>query len=153
MTLSESLYKLAGRAKEAEQKAERAQHRAAEDFQGARADLEKEINEARVSAETQAKHLRESAKASPDMVMWDQQQEAWNSHVAKVRNDIEGKKAELEGKKFELDVKKAKRHADHAERDAAWAIDYAYAALEEADYSVLRAIVARANAEDLASSA
>jgi hypothetical protein len=106
-----------------------------------------------VSAETQAKQLRESAKASPDMVLWDQQQEAWNSHVAKVRNDIEEKKAEFEGKKSELDVKKAERHADHAERDAAWAIDYAYAALEEADYSVLRAIVARANAEDVASSA
>jgi hypothetical protein len=87
------------------------------------------------------------------MVLWDQQQEAWNSHVAKVRNDIEEKKAEFEGKKSELDVKKAKKHADHAERDAAWAIDYAYAALEEADYSVLRAIVARADAEDVASSA
>jgi hypothetical protein len=43
-----------------------------------------------------------------------------------------------------------RRRADDAEADALFAIDYAYATVEEAEYAVLDAISARMEAEDRA---
>ena len=37
-----------------------------------------------------------------------------------------------------------------SEKDASFAVDYAYAAIEEAEYAVLDARLARMNADDLA---
>ena len=55
--------------------------------------------------------LRDSAKASQDKISawWDQQQEAWNSHLAKVRQNVDEKKAEH-------DAKRAAKRAENAER-------------------------------------
>jgi len=144
MALSDDLYKLADRAKEAEQKVQQAQKNAAEDSLAAKADLNNIVDASRASAEAQGAKLRESAKASKDKlsVWWDQQQEAWNTHLAKVRHDIDDKKAEH-------DVKKAERNAEDAEVDAEFAVDYAYAAIEEAEYSALDAIQKRAKAEEV----
>jgi len=145
--LSESLYRLAERAKLAEQKAEQAQKQAAGDARAARAELEKSVDDAGASAEAQARKLRESAKESPDKVSgwWEEQQEAWNVHLAKARQGIEQKKGKL-------DAKMAEKRAEDAEADADFAGDFAYGAIEEAEYSVLDAILARAEAEDVRSS-
>ena len=43
-----------------------------------------------------------------------------------------------------------RRRADHAEADAIAAVDFASAALEEAEYAVLDARLARMEADDLA---
>ena len=51
-----------------------------------------------------------------------------------------------------MNLKAAQRAADSAEDDAAWAIDYAYAAIDEADYAVLQAMLARMDADALAGS-
>jgi hypothetical protein len=48
---------------------------------------------------------------------------------------------------------KAQHNADNAEGDALFAIDYAYAAIEEAEYAVLDASLARMKADELAASA
>jgi hypothetical protein len=148
MTLSENLYKLADRAKEAEQRAQQAQQQAAEDVHKAKADLEKTVNDSRVSAEAQGTKLRDSAKASQNKISawWDQEQETWNAHLGKVRRNIDERKAER-------DAKKAETRAENAEADAEFAIDYAYAAIGEAEYVVLDAILARAEAEDAAAGA
>ena len=50
-------------------------------------------------------------------------------HIAKIRADIESKKTEHGSDKVE-------KHAEHAERDASFAIEYAFAAIEEAEYAV-----------------
>ena len=136
MTLSDNLYRLADRAKEAEAKAAKAQENAARNAKQARADLEQSVNESRASAEAQAAKFRDDAKASKDKLSawWDQQQEAWNAHLAKVREDMDQRKSEH-------DVKHANRRADRAEADAEFAVDYAYAALEEAEYAVLDAFL------------
>jgi vacuolar-type H+-ATPase subunit I/STV1 len=142
--LSESLYRLAERAKLAEQKAEQAQKQAAGDARAARAELEKSVDDAGASAEAQARKLRENAKASQDKVSrwWEEQQEAWNEHLDKARQGIEQKKGKL-------DAKMAAKRAEDAEADADFAVDFAYGAIEEAEYSVLDAILARAEADDI----
>jgi hypothetical protein len=56
-------------------------------------------------------------------------------------------------KKAEHDLASAQRDADWAESDAVNAVDFALAAAEEAEYAVLDAALARANADAMASSA
>jgi hypothetical protein len=139
MATSDMLHKLTDRAKQAEQKA-------ADARQQAKADLEKTVNSSRASAQAEAAKLRESAKASQGKLStrWDEQQQAWNAHIAKMHQSIDEKKERHE-------AKEAEKRAESAEADASFAIDYAYAAIEEAEYSVLDAILARANADEAAS--
>jgi hypothetical protein len=59
----------------------------------------------------------------------DNLQRSWNENIASIRNAVDDRKAEY-------DVKAAQRKADRADDDAAFAIDYAYAAIEEAEYAV-----------------
>jgi len=47
-------------------------------------------------------------------------------------------------------VKAAQRKADQADDDAAFAVEFAYAAIEEADYAVLDARLAHMEADDVA---
>ena len=138
MTASDNLAKLSERAKQAEEKAAKAAGQA-------RADLETTVNESRVSAQAQADKLRANVEASKDEVSawWNDVQTSWGAHVEKVR-------ASIDAKKEAHDVKQAERRADNAESDALIAIDYAYATLEEAEYAVLDAILARAEADEAA---
>ena len=48
------------------------------------------------------------------------------------------------------DLKSAQKAADRAEDDAVFAIDYAYAAVDEAEYAVLDAMLTRMDADALA---
>jgi hypothetical protein len=56
----------------------------------------------------------------------------------------------IDAKKAELAAKSAARSADIAEEDALFAIDYAYATIEEAEYAALDAVLARMDADELA---
>jgi hypothetical protein len=73
-------------------------------------------------------------------------QRSWSEHVAKVREDLESRKAEH-------DVHKAQRQADDAEDYASFAVDLAYSAVVEAEYAALDAVLARMDAEQLSSQA
>jgi hypothetical protein len=55
-----------------------------------------------------------------------------------------------EERKAAHDLKAAERAAESADEDASYAIDYAYAAIEEAQYSVLEAELAHRHADELA---
>jgi hypothetical protein len=138
MDASDKLYKLAGRAKQAEQKATEAKRQA-------KADLEVAVAKSRTSAQAQATKLRETARASKGDLSswWDEQQQAWNTHIERMRRTVDEKKAEHEAMKVE-------RRAEHAEADASFAIDFAFAAIEEAEYAVLDAILARETADEQA---
>jgi hypothetical protein len=137
MALSDELAKLATRAKQAETRAAAAQKKA-------RNDLETDVSAARASASAQADKLRATAEAGEGKVSdwWSGVQKAWSEHVDAVRADIDDRKDKH-------DRAEARRAADDAEDDAQYAIDYAYAAVEEAEYAVLNAELARMESDQL----
>jgi hypothetical protein len=141
MALSDQLASLAARAKQAETRAAAAQRKA-------KGDLETDISAVRASAEAQAQKLRETAEAGEGKISdwWTDVQKTWNDHIAAVREDIDDKKAKHE-------LHEAQYAADMAEGDASYAIDYAYAAVEEAEYAVLQAELARMDADELEAAA
>jgi len=138
MAVSDQLTKLAARAKEAEDRAAAAQGKA-------RADLERDVDNSRTSAQEQAEKLRATADAQKGKlsIWWNDLQRSWDEHIEKMRSDIDERRAEH-------DVDRAQRRAENAEDDADFAIDYAYAAIEEAEYAVLDASLARMDADELA---
>jgi hypothetical protein len=135
MALSDQLTKLAARAKEAENHAAAAKSKA-------RAQLEQDVKTARESAKAQADQLRKTAEANKGQISdwWDGVQKSWNDFIATARQNIDEKRGEH-------DQNVANRAADNAEDDAAFAIDYAYGAIEEAEYAVLDATLARMDAD------
>jgi hypothetical protein len=134
--LADELTKLAARAQEAEARAKAARDET-------RAELEQDIDSARASAQAQADRLRAAAEESTGTVWWKGVQRSWDERAAQVREHVESKKAEH-------DVRAAGRKADTAEADATFAIDFAYAAVVEAEYAVLDAALARMEAHEAA---
>jgi hypothetical protein len=141
MALSDDLTKLAARAKEAETRTAAARDEA-------RADLEREVASARTAAQEQAEKLRQAAEEGKAEASgwWTDVQKSWNAQVARVREDVEGKKEKH-------DVHMARVRADDAEGYASFSIDLAYSAVVEADYAALDAVLARKEADQLAAEA
>jgi hypothetical protein len=138
MALSDQLTKLAAKAKEAEDRAAAAKTKA-------KAELESDVKQARESAQAQADQLAKSAESDKGSLSawWRDMQRSWHQHIDAIRRHVEERRAAH-------DVDAAQRHADSAEEDAAFAIDYAYGTIEEAEYAVLDAILARMDADELA---
>jgi hypothetical protein len=138
MALSDQLSDLAAKAKQVEDRVAAAK-------QNTKAELETDVNNARESAQAQADALHNKAEANKGKISawWDQMQRSWHEHVAAVRKGAEERKAGH-------DAKAAQRAAEQADMDASYAIDYAYAAIEEAQYAVLDADLAHRHAEELA---
>ena len=137
MALSDQLLDLSKRAKKVEDHAATMKTKA-------KSDIQQEIKEAREEVQSRADALRKSAEDSKGQISawWDATQRSWNDHVTAVRKNVDDKRAAH-------DLKAAQRYAGQAEADAAFAIDYAYAALEEADYAVLDATLARMEVAEL----
>jgi hypothetical protein len=141
MSLSDQLGKLAERAKQAETRAVAAQHKAA-------SDLRADVAAARATAQAEAQKLRESAEDGRGEIS-DRRlsvQQTWSEYVDAVHRTIDEANAEV-------DLAQARRAADTAESDASYAIDYAYAMIEQAESDVLHAEYARMNADDLEAAA
>jgi hypothetical protein len=141
MALSDDLTKLAARTKEAETRTAAARDQA-------RADVEREVSSARASGDAQAEKLRQAAEEGKEGISGfaSDVQSSWNEHIAKVREDLESRKAEH-------DVHKAQKRAERAEDYASFEIDLAYSAVVEAEYAALDAVLARMDAEQLSSEA
>jgi hypothetical protein len=137
MAVSDNLTRLATRAKEAET-------RVAEVREEGRADLEKDVASARESAQEQAEKLRHSAEKSKAGISGrlSDVQRSWNEHIARVREDLEDKRAKH-------DVHVAQRRADDAQEYASFAADHAYSAVVEAEYAALDAVLARMDADQM----
>lgn len=138
MSASEQLDKLADRAKQSEENIEHAKEEG-------QAELKARVQRARESSEKHAAELKSGtsgakAKASK---WWTDVQDDWNKHIDKIRKDVDDRKEEH-------DVKRAEHRAEHREDDADAAVAFAYAAIEEAEYAVLDAILAREEADELA---
>ncbi len=132
---SEALAKLSARAKEAETHAKAARDET-------KADLERHAGSARIVSGTSREAAREGKRKQGKISAgWAHMQQTWSEHIAKIRADIESKKAKHDP---------AEKRAEHAERDASFGIEYAFAAIEEAEYAVLDAALARMDADELA---
>jgi hypothetical protein len=138
MALSDQLSRLASRSKELED-------RAAAVKQQTKADLQHDVKQAREESQARADALANTIDESKADVSawWNSMGRSWNDHVASVRKNIGDKRAAH-------DLKAAERAVRQADDDASYAVDYAYSAVEEAEYAVLDAILARMEADQLA---
>lgn len=138
MALSDQLGELSVRAKKAEDRAVAARKEA-------RTNLEHEVQSAKEELQAGRDDLRRTAEKNHGKVAawFNDVQKSWEEQVETVRQDIASKKAEH-------DLHGAQRRAEAAEDDAAFAIRYAYWAIEDAEYAVLDATLARTEADGLA---
>ena len=90
------------------------------------------------SAEQRSTELHERADATKSQISlwWRDLQEQWNEQVTQIRSDMDAKREEH-------DVKRAAARADNAEAEAEFAISIAMAAIDEAEYACMEAVVAR----------
>lgn len=107
--------------------------------------LESEVSAARASAEETNKQLEQKAAGARDEASqhWSAARQNWSAHIAQIRSKADAQKATL-------DLAHAKARADDREADAAMAVDFALQAVEDAEYEVLDAILARTEADELA---
>lgn len=135
---SAKLKELAGRASEAEANVKAAAEKE-------QAELLKEVEAVEEAASQAAAQLKSSAEQSSNELteQWNQVQSGWQQHVAKVRSDVEARRADR-------DAARAERHAERAEEDALAGVAFAFVALEEAEYRILDAALARLEADALA---
>jgi hypothetical protein len=138
MSLSDQISRLAARTKVLEERAAAAGRKA-------RADLEEDVKDARDSSRANAEALRESVDSGAAEVSawWTDLGQSWDEQVVKIRTHLEKRRSEH-------DLKAAERNADDAEAYASYLVDYCYAAVQEAEYAVLDATLARMDYDELA---
>jgi hypothetical protein len=137
--LSEQLSELSDRVKKAEDfvAVARARNRAALDSQ--REILKSSIGEGKARAEAEA-----AAAQSKVQSWWDDTRSAVDEQFATLHTRLDERRAER-------DVKLAAHRADEAEEDAVYAVQFAISMLDQAEYAIADAVIARADADDLAS--
>jgi len=113
----------------------------------------------RAALEAQREQLRSTITASKAKVdataaaAQDQAQSWWDETRASVDKQFGALQAKRDERHAERDLKRAERRAEDAELDAADAVDFAVSVLAQAEYAVIDATLARADADadDLAS--
>jgi hypothetical protein len=136
--LSEQLTELAARAKQAEDFVTEARSENRAFLDGQRKSLKASIDDgkAKVAAGTAAAQNKAES-------WWGDTRSAIDDRFASLRADREEHRAEH-------DLNKAERQADDAEEDAVYAIEFAISMLDQAEYAIADAVIARADADDLA---
>ncbi|WP_217561895.1 hypothetical protein [Streptomyces sp. GbtcB6] len=132
--LSDQLSRLADRTKNVEDTATAAKAKNREQLETKKASLEASLDAAGAKAD--------DAKARAQSQISD-----LHDSVAKHFAD---RRAAIAEHKAERDLKRAERRADDAEQDAADAIALVFYVLDQAEYAVVDAVLARADADDLA---
>jgi hypothetical protein len=135
--LSDQLSDLSVRARKTEDVVAAARKNDREQLERQRAKLTSAIAEGKAKAEEQAGAAKGAAAA-----WWTETRSSMDQRFAEMR-------AAADDRRAERDVKKAERHADLAEDDAADAIDAALYFFDQAEYAVIDAVIARADADDL----
>jgi hypothetical protein len=98
--------------------------------------------QARATATAAAEKVNRDIQSAKDTAT-----RSWSAVRAKIAGDINNLKADVAHKKHDLDAKIAEKHADQLEWEAGFAIDYAIASVEQAEWSVLDAVAARVQAQ------
>ena len=136
--LSEQLADLSVRAKHAEDAVSAAQKEAHDKVLARR-------EQARAAATAAAEKVNRDIKSAGDSVKsaGDAAAKKWTAFQTKISNDLLSIKEGIAQKKHDLDVRHAEKHADHLEWEAGLAVDYAIAAVEQAELAVLDAVAGR----------
>ena len=142
-TLSEQLADLSVHAKHAEDAMSAAQNEAHEKIVARR-------DQARAVATAAVEKVDKSIQAASDSVnaAGAATKRKWAAFQAKVANDLKSIKADVAEKKHDRAIKRADEMADQLEWEAEVAIDYAIAAVEQAEVAALDAIAGRKKAFD-----
>ncbi len=135
--LSEQLAELSVRAKHAED----ALTAAKKEAQG---QIEARKEKARAAAMAAAEKVNQTIQSAKDTATRN-----WSAVRTKIAADINTLKADVAHKKHDLDVKLAENYANELEYEAGFAIDYAIASIEQAEWAVLDAVAARAKAQQV----
>jgi hypothetical protein len=136
--LSEQLSDLAARAKQAEDTAAAARDKNMAALQARGEKLQAALDASRRQAEQDVK------AADKEVESW------WAETRAKINARFDDLRAANAAKRAELDLRMAQNRADDLELDAADAIDFATYTLDQAEYAVVDAVTARAQADELA---
>jgi hypothetical protein len=138
--MSEQLNELADRVKKSEDfvNAARAKNRAVLDDE--RETLKTSI------ANGKAQMNADAAATADETRSW------WNDTRQSIDARVTDLRAERDDHRAARTLKRAERHAEDAEQDAAYAVDFALAMLDEAEYAVADAVLARLDADELAQS-
>ena len=109
------------------------------------AELKAMVDDARKKADARAAQLRDKTNEVAEQAdrNWNQVQSDWDKHVQRIRERIDAKKAAA-------DARAAEGDAEWAEADAFDAVGFAEAAIEEAEYATLDAVMARRKADVMA---
>jgi hypothetical protein len=136
--LSEQLADLSVRAKHAEDAVSAAQKEAHDKVMARR-------EQARTAATAAAEKVERNIKSAGDSVKsaGDAAAKKWTAFQTKISNDLQSIKEGIAQKKQDLDVRQAEKHADRLEWEAGVAVDYAIAAVEQAELAVLDAVAGR----------
>jgi len=136
--LSEQLADLSVRAKHAEDAVSAAQKEAHDKVMARR-------EQARAAATTAAEKVERNIKSAGDSMksVGEAAAKKWTAFQTKISNDLQSIKEGIAQKKQDLDVRQAEKHADRLEWEAGLAVDYAIAAVEQAELAVLDAVAGR----------
>jgi hypothetical protein len=138
--LSEQLNELADRVKKSEDFVSAAQAKN-------RAFLDDQRETLKTSIDNGKAQMKADAAADAD-----QTRSWWNDTRQSIDGRITELRAERDDHRAAHTLKRAERHAEDAEQDAAYAVDFAVAMLDEAEYAVADAVLARLDADELAAS-
>ena len=104
--------------------------------------MEARKEKARAAAMAAAEKLTQIIQSTKDTATRN-----WSAVRAKISADINALKADVAHKKHDVDAKLAESYANQLETDASFAIGYAVSSIEQAEWAVLDAVVARAKAQ------
>lgn len=136
--LSEQLSELADRTKKTEDTVDAAREKDRQKLETQRAAI-------KGSADAHADSAKAGVAGAKNKLdtKWDASRASLDSKLAAIRDHAEQRRAEH-------DVSKANHHADIAEQDASDAIDLALYTLDCAEYAIIDAAIARADADNVA---
>lgn len=100
------------------------------------------IAQAQAAAEQAVQKANQNIKSASDTAS-----AKWNGMKAKIAADMDDLKSKVAQRKHDLDVKLAVNYAQMLDEDAAFAIDYAIASIEQAKLAVLDAIAGHLDVE------
>lgn len=136
--LSESLLDLAGRVKKVEDSATAVQENNREKLRARRNELEAAIEQEKIELEAAATLAKEDARS------W------WSETKSSIEHQINQMRADFEKWQGDMKEKSAERAAENAEDDAVVAVNLAAYCLDAAEWAVVRAELARGEADQLA---
>jgi hypothetical protein len=137
-TLSESLLDLAGRVKRVEDSAAAVQEKNREKLAARRDELEAAIEQQQIELEATAALAKEDARS------W------WSETKSSIERQINSMRADFQKWQAELKEKNGQRGAENAEEDAVMAVALAGYCLDAAEWAVVRAELAKGEADELA---